>query len=226
MSYEGATIEVVNWETYNPRTDSKRPTWFRFENSIATGPGFYGLDCEQKWLWVVILSLVSQKNGRAITWISAYVHALTGIAQKKQEETLAIFEKFSRLRVSRKVTERDSPATNERTNEQSCAVAPEFDFENLFKAYPKRKGDQGKKKGLEHCRKNLSSQEKFQDLKRAIENYAKDCADEGKIGTPYVKQFLTFVRSGAWEEWVNPPGGGSESKPLKTFADLQGGERG
>lgn len=114
--YDGATIEVINWDKYNPRTDSKRPTWFRFENALATGPAFFGLDSDQKWLWVVILSLVSQANGKPITWNSDYVHSLTGIKVKKQDETLGIFEKFVRLRVSREVTTGDSPATDERTD--------------------------------------------------------------------------------------------------------------
>lgn len=117
-SCDGATIEVINWEKYNPRTDSKKPTWFRVDNDLATGPGFFGLDCEQKWLWIFILSLISQQNGEAILWNTAYCQQLTGIKPKKQDETIEIFEKFVRLRVSRKVTQRDSHATNERTNER------------------------------------------------------------------------------------------------------------
>ena len=110
--YDGATVEVINWEKYNPRTDAKRPNWFRLENTLATGPGFHDLDCEQKWLWIVILSLVSQKNGESVEWKSSYVQALTGIKPKKQDETLEVFEKFVRLRVSRNVTSRDSHATD------------------------------------------------------------------------------------------------------------------
>jgi hypothetical protein len=125
MSYDGATIEVVNWDKYNPRTDSKKPSWFRFENTIATGPSFFGLDAEQKWLWVFILSLVSQANGAGVVWNSAYAQQLTGVKPKKQDETIEIFEKFARLRVSREVTERVSPATNERTDERTGGLRPD-----------------------------------------------------------------------------------------------------
>lgn len=119
-------IEVINWDKFNPRTDSKKPTWFRFENDLATGPTFYGLDSEQKWLWVIILSLVSQKNGQAIKWNYRYVESISGISKDKQDKSMNIFEEFSRLRVSRKnlpvgkyLTLRLNPATNERdeTNE-------------------------------------------------------------------------------------------------------------
>lgn len=121
--YDGTTLEVVNWASYNPRTDSKKPSWFRLENNIATGPAFFGLDCEQKWLWIIILSLVSQKNGEPIVWNSNYIEAISGIKSKTQDSALEIFEQFSRLRVTRTVTSRnshedvrDSHATNERTN--------------------------------------------------------------------------------------------------------------
>lgn len=117
MNYEGATVSVVNWDKYNPRMNAKRPNWFRVENTLATGPGFHELDCEQKWLWIVILSLISQKNGEPIEWKSSYVQALTGIKPKKQYETLEIFERFVRLHVSRKVSVRDSHATDGRTDE-------------------------------------------------------------------------------------------------------------
>lgn len=109
-------IEIINWAKYNPRTDSKKPTWFRVDNDLATGPGFHGLDCEHKWLWIIILSLVSQKNGQQISWNFGYVESISGIKKKKQIETIEMFEQFSRLRVSREVTSRYSPATNERTN--------------------------------------------------------------------------------------------------------------
>jgi hypothetical protein len=114
--YEGATIEVVNFLSYNPRSDAKRPSWFRLENTIATGPGFSDLDCEQKWLWVFILSLVSQSNGRPIVWKSGYCMKMTGIKPDKQDKTIEIFEQFTRLRVCREVTLPDSPATYERTD--------------------------------------------------------------------------------------------------------------
>jgi hypothetical protein len=124
--YDGVLIEVTNFEKYNPRGDAKRPTWFRVDNDLALGSGFFELDTEIKWLWIVILSLASKKNGQPFTWSSSYVQANTKIGPKRQDEALDLFEKFGRLRVSREVTlrgpqdlVRDSHATNERTNERT-----------------------------------------------------------------------------------------------------------
>lgn len=115
--YDGATIEVCRWETYNPRMDAKRPTWFRMENGMATSAAFFSLNSDQKWLWIVILSLTSQANGEPITWSTAYISAITGIGEEKQNQALEFFEQSARLRVSRKVTLTNSHATDVRTDE-------------------------------------------------------------------------------------------------------------
>lgn len=101
--YDGATVEVANWEKFNPRGDVKRPSWFRMENDTALGAEFFGLDSDQKWLWVVILSLTSQRNGEPVVWNSGYIQANTGISAAKQEVTLAFFEQTGRLNISRNV---------------------------------------------------------------------------------------------------------------------------
>jgi hypothetical protein len=95
-----------------------------------------------------------------------------------------------------------APALALNTNTITSALADRFDFEALYALYPKRKGDQGKKKALEYCRRNFSTDEKYSQLLTAAKNYARHCEAENKIGTEFVKQFLTFVRSGSWEEWV------------------------
>lgn len=150
--YDGATIEVINWEKYNPRTDAKRPAWFRVDNRIATGPGFYGLDCEQRWLWIFLLCLVSQANGEPIVWNSAYAGGLTGVSEKKQDETLEIFEKFVRLRVVRKVTSTTSHATQQNTTEQditkySCAAPEQSSGRNAVE-YPEELSEPARVKAL------------------------------------------------------------------------------
>lgn len=204
--YDGATIEVVNWDKYNPRTDAKRPTWFRLDNTLATSAGFHGLDCEQKWLWVVIMSLVSQKNGEPITWNSGYVLAITGIKEKKQDETIEVFEKFVRLRVSRDVTSklhsesvRDSHATNitnehNEHNEQNITNTVTFDLESIYRRYPRKLG---KSKGIGKLEKEIRSQEDFEKLIVAVENYA---ASRRNQDPQYTKHFSTFVSE--WRDWV------------------------
>jgi hypothetical protein len=111
-SCEGWVIEVLKWEAYNPRTDAKKPTWFRMENSIAFGKGFFGLDVETRWIWVCILCLQSQELGQPFAWPAAWVEHETGIRIAKQTQAIEIFEKFVRLRVVRTSSSGKSPGTD------------------------------------------------------------------------------------------------------------------
>jgi len=201
-------IEILNWTTYNPRTDSKKPTWFRLENDIATGPGFFELDCEQKWLWVVILSLVSQKNGQEIEYNSKYVKQITGISIDKQHNTIDIFEKFARLRVSREVTLRDSHATNERTNERTYVLpdgnTTQYDFKLIIDAYPKRKGNTGKADAMKKLKQLVKCEDDFNKLLSSATNYATECRKNGNYGTEFVAMASTFFgKKEIYKEWVD-----------------------
>lgn len=195
IDYDGATIEVINWSEYNPRTDSKRPSWFRFENTMATGAAFFDLDCEQKWLWVVILSLTSQANGAPIVWKSSFVRNNSGVSRGKQFQTLEIFEKFGILRVSRNVTLRDSPATNERTNERTLS---DFDFEILYSKYPRK---QGKSSGIKICASQIKTQASYESLSKAIDRY-RVFLEKEKTEPKFIKHFSTFMNS--WKDWDIP----------------------
>lgn len=212
--YDGATVEVINWEKYNPRGDSKRPHWFRLENTLATGVGFFGLDCEQKWLWVFILSLVSQANGRPITWNCAYAQQLTGIKPKKQEETLEIFEKLVRLRVTREVTERDSPATyitntTNITNEHNkCSPGRvRFEFESLYKKYPRK---MGKAFGIKKAGREVTTPEDFDALSGAIDKFAAFHRAKG-TEEKFIPYFSTFMTE--WRDWLEQDTGTSAAAP-------------
>lgn len=111
------------------------------------------------------------------------------------------------------------PATNERderderneTNEQIWAkdfensgYPQELDFDHLYVQYPQRKGNQRKTKAMEFLKRRIKEPDQYESLEKAIKNYKAHCLREGKIGTPFVCQFATFV-NGIWEEWIEPP---------------------
>lgn len=50
------TIEIINWEKYNPRTDRTSHSWFRVNNNIPTEKKLFGLDAEQRWYVVCLLA--------------------------------------------------------------------------------------------------------------------------------------------------------------------------
>ena len=60
--YDGATIEVINWETYNPRKDVKAPRWFRLDHGFFENPDFYDFAQGELLVWLYLLCTASRKS--------------------------------------------------------------------------------------------------------------------------------------------------------------------
>ena len=61
------TIEILEWERYNPKRDQKSYTWLRLDNGIVYDPELFGLDADQKFCWIAMLCQASKKNDKTIT---------------------------------------------------------------------------------------------------------------------------------------------------------------
>lgn len=60
-------IEILNWEKYNPRGDVKKPSWFRFENSLIDDPQYFKWSAEELKALIYILSMASRKNSSRVS---------------------------------------------------------------------------------------------------------------------------------------------------------------
>lgn len=58
------SIKVNDWEKFNPRTDSKNHTWFRFQNSFFTKS--FSLSPEEQRLFIYLCCLCSQERKSTI----------------------------------------------------------------------------------------------------------------------------------------------------------------
>jgi uncharacterized protein YdaU (DUF1376 family) len=87
------------------------------------------------------------------------------------------------------------------TKSGETQVEPEsskFDFEAVYLAYPRK---DGKKKGLQRCRSQITSRSKYDALLRAVKNYA--ALVEAEARSPeYIKQFDSFMS--VWQDYVEP----------------------
>lgn len=86
-------IKIANWERYQPRKDVKSSGWIRVESNIIHSQSLFGLTAEQKWLWVVLLSLASRKSGGEMSIRDDYLAAVSGVPLKHIAKTVADFEK-------------------------------------------------------------------------------------------------------------------------------------
>jgi hypothetical protein len=81
-------IEIVNWDQFNPRRDQKTYSWFRLNNDLATDRKLFGLDAEQKYLWVCLLCEASKDNSGKFEVDVDYLVHITGIKREKLEQGL------------------------------------------------------------------------------------------------------------------------------------------
>ncbi len=114
----------------------------------------------------------------------------------------------------KKISDNRTISDDERTSSVgnppfSCLLSPpltqsstqSFDFEILYKMYPRK---EGKSAGFKKCEK-IKTQKEYDLLKRAIEIYSAKVIRE-KTEIQFIKQFSTFMTS--WRDWL-------EYKPTK-----------
>lgn len=87
---------------------------------------------------------------------------------------------------------------NTKTN-TSCALN-EHEAEKIYQEFPKRRGSQNKKKGIERLKRILEDG-KIEEIRTAVANYKTFCDSNEKTGTEYVQQFGNFMNS-SWKEWI------------------------
>lgn len=220
-------IEIVNFDQYNPRGDSKRPSWFRFENNLFTSQSLFELQPLERLVWVFLLCVASQKNSGNISLKIAYAAKMTGVPEKVvsgaidkllKEGCILLVDPNSHVTRTNSCEGRtaiqsnietpcesrnNSPATNERTNitnehHDSAAPsrAPMFDFESIYRIYPRK---EGKSKGIERCKSQIRTEEDFKTLHNAVQKYVKHVREQG-IEARFVKHFSSFMSS--WRDWI------------------------
>lgn len=86
---------------------------------------------------------------------------------------------------------------------------PDFpdDFEKAWKSYPRRLGDNPKRKALKAWSARLREGHSADELRAGVERYAEFCRTTGKLGTETVKHAATFFGpdKAFLQPWVNLP---------------------
>ena len=74
-----------------------------------------------------------------------------------------------------------------------------FDFSDLYKKYPRKRG---KDEGMKRLRKRIVDQDTFDDFARAVHNYAEECRIEA-TEPRFMKHWSTFVGTDGDEPWLD-----------------------
>ena len=81
-------IKIVNFERFNPRKDRKEHSWFRLDNTVAFSEDLFGLDADQKWFWIYLLSHESKRQNGAIDLNWGYLEQYSGVSIKKMKSAI------------------------------------------------------------------------------------------------------------------------------------------
>ena len=72
-----------------------------------------------------------------------------------------------------------------------------FDFETIYKGYPRKIG---KKRGIKWLKNHIKSEKKYANLAKALQNYTNHVESES-IEEKYIMHFSTWVKR--YEDWVD-----------------------
>jgi hypothetical protein len=202
-------ITIPNWQKFNPRPDLR--AWYRMDAAILDEPRLVELEPRD---WVVLLYIM----GRVCEGRGSF-QLIDGHAERTTKLRLTDFlNALYRIRTHGfcQVSE-EGPPPIDPTNQPTNVYRP--DKEGLYALYPKRRGDHQKQKAFQRIDRQITDQEKYEQLKRAICNYASYCNAESKVGTEYVKQFATFM--GVWSEWIERDPPLTSAAALKNWEEIK-----
>jgi uncharacterized protein YdaU (DUF1376 family) len=137
------------------------------------------------------ISEIAAANGRKGANITNGARRNSAAADYQQTSGEAVGEESTIQK--KELEERDQKKKEQKKPSPASPVA--FDFETVYKAYPKKLG---RKRGLKLCESRVKSASQYSDLQRAVTNYARSV--EG-TDPKFIKHFDTFM--GCWEDYVD-----------------------
>ncbi len=234
-------IEILNWEKYNPKRDQTTYTWLRLNNDIVTDKKLFGLDAEQKLVWIAILCDASRENSSKVEVNIGWLEDHTKVSVDKIRELIKFL-------VSRRIIElRDNPRPQTTADDRalSCgdrarskttptrrderderdetlilappeATARDFlDLESLYRRFPRKKG---KSAGLKIAKRDVRDRSSFEQLSLAIDRFLEHHR-AANTQAEFVPYFSTFMSH--WRDWLDPDHGTSESFTRRELGILE-----
>ena len=217
-------IKFKNWEKYQTRKDVKHTHWFKLENQLFSDPKMYALNPEEFQTFIYLLCEASKSNKSGEFFLIREHYRIHNRLQDRvldrtlsKLQSLQIIEQPTLrgryVRVDDMCPRIEEKRIEERRGEEnilpdSAKAEPRqvFDFDSLYKKYPRK---EGKSRGMITCKSQIKTLEDFNLLSNAIDRYAEHCSKSGTEGK-YIKHFSSFMSS--WRDWLDPETGMNSEK--------------
>jgi hypothetical protein len=104
------SISFLNWQKFNPRTDVKKPGWFRFDNSLLDDPQFFNWSGEEIKALLYLFCQASKKNNERVIITEVHAERVCLIKPKHLQLVLQKLEQLQMIQVSRYAHDTRLPA--------------------------------------------------------------------------------------------------------------------
>lgn len=197
-------VEVLGWEKYQHHNGDKTYHWFKLYNSIIDDPKIVSLTARQLKLWIYLLCMASKQRSSVCTLSTRHVHMWCNTRTHVVHKLIFSLEQFQLVRVISGTLEKSRVEESRKIllikSKKSKPEASDsvFDFDKIYGEYPRKIG---RKSGYKAFLKQIKTQENYNNLAKACNNYAMHCR-KNDIELRFIKHFSTFMNH--WEDWVNP----------------------
>lgn len=113
MSVETIRIRVVNWEKHNQGRNGKRWPWFKFSTSFPYDEKMHGLSTTQRYAFVCLLCLCSDKGSDTFTIARANLARTLNIPGANLDQTLTKLRLNLLIEVGDNIDEKNSRFTRQ-----------------------------------------------------------------------------------------------------------------
>lgn len=214
-----ARYRIVGWKKINARKDVKSPTWFKLKHGLFEDPEFYDFSHAELLAWIYMLCLASKKSSDEIEINFSHAERIGRLKRKEIESAILklVPNQLVPVDVTYTLHGRDADVTDagarleenrlEEIREENTIAHSrcDFDFESLYKKYPRKLG---KARGLQLCKSQIKSEADYQALSIAIDRY-RGYIQAQSTEEKFIKHFSTFMSS--WRDWLDPATGTADA---------------
>jgi hypothetical protein len=186
----------------------KHAQWFAFDNSFFFDPSFYDFTPDELLTAIYLMCEASRSNKNGELFISKEHHKIHCRVQSREQSRVLsrTVSKLQQRQVIEQPRDRGAFARIEenRIEENRIDILPDstnpeikFDFEILYKKYPRK---EGKTRGIAICKTQVKTQEDYDLLSKAIDVYISHCI-VNKTEPRFVKHFSSFMTT--WRDWLS-----------------------
>jgi hypothetical protein len=217
-------VKIKNWHKFQHFKD-RRPPWVKLYRDLLDDPDWHALDPAASKVLVMLWLIASENDGtlpdaRKLSFRlrmkeNALIQLLNGLSHWLEQDDITTISDRYQVDAPETEGERETE-TQEKTETDFRSKRPD-EFEEFWKACPKRQGSNPKALAKKKFAAVVKSGGDPQAIILAARQWAS--SDRDKIGTPYLPQVSTWLGQQRFDDYRPPPTAGPLIAPAGLPSD-------